>query len=109
MISATFIFKQKANDEKFRKLDEAIETSVSQDPEFLGKDVWENQENGRSAVVYYFSSHKGLEALRKFSSHKEAKSEYRNWYEGYHVIIAEVTASYGDGWLNHPTKNIRNS
>jgi hypothetical protein len=106
MISATFIFKQRSSDEEFLRLDTAIEEFVIAHPEYKGKDVWENSEKSLSAVVYYFSTRAGLEALRSFSLHQEAKSQYKNWYAGFHVIISEVQASYGDDWVDHPTKGI---
>ncbi|MCG6151430.1 hypothetical protein [Leptospira bandrabouensis] len=103
MISATFIFKQKKADEEFQSLDRSIESFVENHPEYLGKDQWWDQEKGTMAVVYYFQSQKGLDALKTFSDHKTAKSQYSKWYEGYQVIIAEITNSYGDGNLDHVT------
>ncbi|PJZ84947.1 antibiotic biosynthesis monooxygenase family protein [Leptospira harrisiae] len=105
MISATFIFKQKKSDSEFETLDRSIESFVENHPEYLGKDSWVNIEKGTMAVVYYFQSHKGLEALKTFSDHKTAKSQYTKWYEGYQVVIAEVTHCYGDGNIEHVTNS----
>ncbi|WP_232225708.1 hypothetical protein [Leptospira terpstrae] len=55
------------------------------------------------AVVYYFKTYIGLESLKTFSDHRLAKSQYSKWYEGYQVIIAEVTKTYGDGGIPHVT------
>lgn len=103
MISATFIFKQKKSDTEFETLDSSIESYVERHPEYLGKDSWVNVEKGTMAVVYYFKTYLGLESLRTFSDHTLAKSKYSKWYEGYQVIIAEVTKTYGDGGIFHVT------
>lgn len=105
MISATFIFKQKKSDSEFETLDLSIESFVENHPEYLGKDSWVNLEQKTMAVVYYFKTYLGLESLKTFSEHKLAKSQYSKWYEGYQVIIAEVTKTYGDGGILHVTNN----
>ncbi|PJZ79317.1 hypothetical protein [Leptospira meyeri] len=105
MISATFIFKQKKSDLEFETLDRSIESYVENHPEYLGKDSWVNLEKGTTAVVYYFKSNLGLSSLKNFSDHQLAKSQYSKWYEGYQVIIAEVTKTYGDGSIFHLTNN----
>ncbi|MCW7494112.1 hypothetical protein ND861_15805 [Leptospira sp. 2 VSF19] len=107
MISATFIFKQKTSDEEFQTLDSSIESFVENHSEYLGKDQWSDQEKGTMAVVYYFQTQKGLDALKTFSDHKKAKSHYSKWYEGYQVIIAEITNCYGDGNLDHVTNRFK--
>ena len=103
MISATFLFKQFASDPVFESLDQSIENFVTNHPEYLGRDQWSNQEKGILAVVYYFESEKGLEALKEFSDHKTAKLNHAQWYEGYQVIISQVIKSYGNGKLEHVT------
>ncbi|PJZ46448.1 hypothetical protein [Leptospira brenneri] len=103
MISATFIFKQKKSDSEFETLDRSIESYVENHSEYLGKDSWVNLEQGTMAVVYYFKSYIGLEALKTYTDHKSAKSQYSKWYAGYQVIIAEVTKTYGDGGITHVT------
>ncbi|TGL85098.1 hypothetical protein EHQ68_17810 [Leptospira congkakensis] len=105
MISATFIFKQKKSDSEFETLDKSIELFVENHPEYLGKDSWVNLEQGTMAVVYYFKSYVGLESLKTFTDHKSAKSQYKKWYEGYQVVIAEVTKTYGDGGIVHVTNS----
>ncbi|TGL65054.1 hypothetical protein [Leptospira jelokensis] len=107
MISATFIFKQKFTDQEFETLDHSIETFVTNHPEYLGRDQWANEEKGILAVVYYFETEKGLDALKVFSDHKSAKSNYNKWYEGYQVIVSNVLQSYGDGKMEHVTNRKR--
>lgn len=58
-------------------------------------------------ATYYWET---LEALRIFSTHPrhmEAKSQYRKWYHGIHVVISQVVKAYGDGAFEHLTPNQR--
>jgi heme-degrading monooxygenase HmoA len=105
MISATFIFTKKQYDEEFDLLDGRIAAAVEANPEYRGKESWTNDEKGQRCVVYYFETRAGLEALRTMAVHKQAKGQYSKWYGGYHVVIAEVLESYGDGAFEHPTPN----
>ena len=106
MISATFIFQKKQYDEEFFRLDSSIEEANQRNPEYLGKDSWENREKNLLCVVYYYKSMDGVSDLRNVASHKTAKAQYTKWYEGYHVVISEVVKSYGDGFIEHPTPAI---
>jgi len=105
MISATFLFTKKQYDTEFHRLDGLIDAGVASHPEFKGKDSWTNEEKGLQCVVYYFETRAGLEALRSMAVHREAKAQYSKWYGGYHVVVAEVLESYGDGTIDHPTPN----
>jgi transcription elongation factor/antiterminator RfaH len=70
-----------------------------------------------AGVTGIFSSYRGdgrvvvnIEALGQFARHPrhlEAKRRYTEWYGGFHVVIAEVQKSYGDGALDHVTPNAR--
>ena len=105
MISATFLFTKKQYDTEFDRLDGLIEAGVAANPEFRGKDSWTDEGKGLRCVVYYFETRAGLESLRSMAAHREAKSQYSQWYGGYHVVISEVLGSYGDGTIDHPTPN----
>ncbi len=107
MISVTFIFKQSHSDAEFQRLDHLIEAQVFSHSEYKGKDSWSNDATGLQAVVYYFETLKGLEMLRSLPDHKEAKSQYKKWYDGYHVVVAEILDAYGDGNIAHNTSNWR--
>jgi hypothetical protein len=41
-----------------------------------------------------------VKVFSRFEDHKTAKAEYAKWYEGYQVVISEVTATYGDGKIS---------
>ncbi len=63
----------------------------------------------RINATYYWEN---LEALREFSNHPkhlQAKRQYRQWYDGYHIVISEILRSYGDGAFDHFTSNDRRS
>ena len=105
MISATFIFAKKQYDAEFERLDAQIEAAATSHSEYRGKDSWVNTDKGLRAVVYYYESRAGLAALKNIAAHREAKAQYTQWYAGYHVVIAEVLESYGDGTIEHPTPN----
>ena len=40
-----------------------------------------------------------LRELSGFPQHLEAKGQVQRWYEGYSIVVSEVTATYGDGRL----------
>lgn len=103
MVSATFIFKKGTYDDEFFRLDESIERANQANPEYLGKDSWENPSKGLTCVVYYYQSMKGVTDLKNIRDHKTAKANYQRWYDGYHVVLSEITGSYGDGTIEHPT------
>ena len=42
--------------------------------------------------------------LSGFPQHVEAKGQYQRWYDGYRIVVSEVTASYGDDRLPHDTR-----
>ena len=105
MVSATFIFTKKQYDAEFERLDALVEAALEANPEYRGKDSWTNDDKGQRCVVYYFATRSGLESLSRLSAHREAKAQYTRWYAGYHVVVAEVLASYGDGTFDHPTPN----
>jgi hypothetical protein len=44
-----------------------------------------------------------VSVFARFPDHLEAKEKYAQWYEGYQIVISEVTASYGDGNIPHVT------
>ncbi|UXY16784.1 DUF4188 domain-containing protein [Chitiniphilus purpureus] len=102
MFSATFIFEKKQYDAEFERLDARIAEAARSHPDFLGEDGWEDPRTGRSAVVYYWRTLDGIQALARDGHHIEAKRGYAQWYKGYHVVIAQVLRAYGDGTFDHP-------
>lgn len=107
MFSASFIFEPGDYDDEFHALNAKIDEVAESLPGFLGTESWQSADGRRRNAVYYWES---LDALRAFSrdpKHQEAKRQYSRWYNGYHVIIAEVQKTYGDGGIDHITPNAR--
>lgn len=100
MYSASFIFEPGTYDARFHELNALIDTAARATDGYIGVESWWSEDGTRANATYYWRS---LEALREFSSHPihiEAKRQYRRWYRGYHIVIAEVVRSYGDGRLS---------
>jgi hypothetical protein len=45
-----------------------------------------------------------VKELSRYPEHLVAKENYRKWYLGYQIVVAEVVGSYGDGYFNHPSQ-----
>jgi heme-degrading monooxygenase HmoA len=109
MYSASFIFEPGTYDARFHELNALIDAAARATAGYIGVESWRSADGTRANATYYWTS---LEALREFSSHPshiEAKRQYQRWYRGYHIVIAEVVRSYGDGRLSiaHFTPNER--
>lgn len=103
MVTATFIFRPKAEDGDFHSLNDVIRQVAESSDGYLGRKAWRD-DTGLEAVVYYWESREQLELFRKDATHRLAKSRYREWYAGYRVEIAEVLEARGDAlsrdWLS---------
>jgi heme-degrading monooxygenase HmoA len=109
MYSVAFIWEPGDYDAEFQRLNALIETQARALPGFAGVESWQAVQGTRRNATYYWDS---LETLRAFSTHpvhQEAKRQYARWYHGYHVVVAEVLRSYGDGAFSHPTPNARDA
>lgn len=107
MYSVAFIWEPGDYDAEFQRLNAAVEDVARALPGFLGVESWQAAEGTRRNATYYWDS---LDTLRAFSTHPahlEAKRHYARWYAGYHVVVAEVLRSYGDGAFGHVTPNER--
>ena len=101
MYSATFTFAKSEYDDEFHQRDQAIAEVAKSIPGYLGEEAWENAAAGLVSTVYYWET---LEALRQLTDHPEhlaAKQLQGRWLQGYHVTIAQVLRSYGDGGIPH--------
>lgn len=103
MVTATFIFRPKAEDADFHSLNDVIRQVAVSSAGYLGRKAWQDG-TGLEAVVYYWESRAHLDVFRKDATHQMAKSRYKEWYAGYRIEIAEVLEARGDAlfkdWLS---------
>lgn len=99
MICVQFIFRPGTYDEDFHRLDGLIDEYARALPGFVRTETWSQPEAGLVNAIYYFSDRAALRALGAFPAHLDAKGQVQRWYEGYRIVVTEVTATYGDGRL----------
>lgn len=102
MFSATFTFAKGDYDDEFHQRDQAIAEVARSTPGYLGEEAWENPASGLISTVYYWETLEGLQGLIEHPLHIAAKQRQGRWLKGYHVTIAQVLKSYGDGGVAHP-------
>lgn len=103
MFSASFIFVPATYDEEFHRLDDAIDAFAQSLDGYLGVDRWFSGDKKTKNSIYYWRDRESLSLFAKFPDHLEAKKHYAKWYDGYQIVISEVSASYGDGKISHIT------
>ena len=96
MICCQFVFRPGQYDEVFRDLDQRIETFARGLPGFVSTETWTSPEHGLVNAIYYFTDQASVRELARFPAHLEAKDQVHLWYDGYRIIISEVTTTYGD-------------
>ena len=99
MICCQFIFKPGVYDEEFHRLDGQIDAFARSLPGFARVETWHAAEGGVINAIYYFDDKDSVAALARFPQHREAKGQVQRWYDGYRIVISEVTATYGDDRL----------
>lgn len=99
MICAQFIFRPGTYDEEFHRLDGEIEAFARSLPGFVRVETWQSADGTEVNAVYYFQDKESLARLARYPQHLEAKGQVARWYDGYRIVVSEITASYGDGRL----------
>lgn len=99
MICAQFIFKPGTYDDDFHRLDAEIEAYARSLPGFERVELWQSADGSLVNAVYYFADKESLAALARFPQHCEAKGQVQRWYDGYRIVVSEVTTTYGDDRL----------
>lgn len=102
MICAQFIFTPGTYDEDFHRLDGQIEAFARSLPGFVRVENWQSADGATLNAVYYFEDSASLAQLARFPQHLEAKGQVARWYDGYRIVVSEITATYGDGRLDPP-------
>lgn len=97
MFACSFMFIPGNLDDEFYALDAIIDDYARSLEGFVGVDRWWSEDKSSKNVVYFFTDKATVETFARFPEHVRAKKDYARWYEGYQVIISEVTSTYGDG------------
>jgi hypothetical protein len=100
MICCSFIFKPGTYDDEFHLLDGVIDAFARNLPGFVKVERWRSVDGSVSNAMYFFTDMDAVNELASFPTHQEAKGQVRRWYDGYRVVVSEVTAVYGDGRLD---------
>lgn len=99
MICCQFIFKPGAYDDDFHRLDGQIDQFARSLPGFEKVETWRAPESDVVNAIYYFADKKSVFDLARFRQHREAKGHVQRWYDGYRIVVSEITATYGAGRL----------
>jgi heme-degrading monooxygenase HmoA len=97
MHTVSFVFKPGVYDNEFHMLDSEIEAYAESLGGFIGVERWINAAEDIRNSVYYWRDLESIKVFSKFDQHIDAKRRYKNWYQGYHIVISEIVSNYGDG------------
>jgi heme-degrading monooxygenase HmoA len=109
MFSVAFLWEPGDYDAEFHSLNARIDDVARALPGFRGVESWQATAGTRRNATYYWDTLETLQAFSTHPVHQEAKRQYARWYAGYHVVVAQVLRSYGDGAFEHATPNARRS
>ena len=100
MILCQFIFQPGEYDDEFHRLDGQIDAFARGLPGFIRSQTWQSADGAMVNASYYFESMAAVKQLASFPQHLHAKGQYQRWYDGYQIVISEVSATYGDNRLD---------
>jgi hypothetical protein len=83
-------------------LDKQIDHFARALPGFVLVEIWSAPQAGTINAIYYFNNRESVAQLARLPAHREAEGQVQRWYDGYRIIISEVTATYGDDRLPVP-------
>lgn len=99
MICCQFIFKPGTYDDEFHRLDGQIDDHARALPGFDRVEKWVSPDGDVVNAIYYFADRDSVAELARFPVHREAKDQVDRWYDGYRIVVSEISATYGDGRL----------
>lgn len=102
MICCQFVFRPGAYDADFHRLDAQVDAYARSLQGFVQAETWHATDGGAVNAVYYVADRESVARLARFPRHREAKDQVQRWYDGYRIVVSEVTATYGDGRLTDP-------
>ena len=100
MICCQFIFRPGTYDDEFHRLDAQVDAHARSLPGFERVERWVAPAGDVVNAIYYFTDRESVRQLARFPQHQEAKEQVGRWYDGYRIVISEVTTTYGDGRLD---------
>lgn len=104
MYQVAFMFRPGEYDDEFHRLNDEIQAAAEAADGYLGQETWVSPDGATRNAVYYWNDLPGLREFADVAAHRTAKAQYRRWYDGYQIVIAEVVETYGDGRLPHITR-----
>lgn len=105
--SVAFIFEPGDYDEDFHALDTLIQEVAESMEGYIGRESWQSGDGRTLNSTYYWKDEASIRAFSSHPRHLEAKRQYARWYKGYHIVVAEIQRTYGDGGIAHITPNQR--
>ena len=102
MICCQFVFEPGIYDENFYTLDNQIAEYAKALPGFISNHTFYSADKKISNAIYYFEDMEAVKQLSRYPVHLLAKEQVDRWYNGYKIVVSEVTSQYGDGKLVYP-------
>lgn len=99
MICCQFIFQPGTYDDDFHRLDGQIDDYARSLAGFDQVEKWLSPDGTVVNAIYYFADMDSVRRLAQFPQHQQAKDQVQRWYDGYRIVVSEVTATYGDDRL----------
>lgn len=100
MICCQFIFKPGTYDDDFHRLDGQIDDYARSLSGFDRVEKWVAPKGDVVNAIYYFADKTSVAELARFPIHRQAKDQVERWYDGYRIVISEISATYGGGRLD---------
>jgi hypothetical protein len=100
VICCSFVFRPGTYDDEFHRLDADIEQFARALDGFDRIETWQSADGTLVNAMYYFTDMGAVRQLAGYATHLQAKGQVDRWYDGYRVIVSEVTATYGNDRLN---------
>ena len=102
MICCQFVFEPGNYDDDFHALDDQIAEYAKSLPGFISNHTFYSVDKKISNAIYYFENMEAVKQLASYPQHLSAKEQVNRWYNGYKIVVSEVTSQYGDGKLTYP-------
>jgi len=99
VICCSFVYKPGDYDDDFHRLDGQIDHFARSLPGFDRVESWKSPDGTLNNAMYFFTDMASVRQLATFPTHLQAKTQVGRWYDGYRIVVSEVTATYGNDKL----------